>query len=108
MTNQGSTFRNAWKKILVLAPFLWPKKDLPLQFRVLFCFLLLAAGRVINLYVPIYSKLIGELKSLCYFKNSLLHESLEKSKSYELHVNLCFLIRVFPLATLRLFSQETL
>ncbi|KDR08849.1 ATP-binding cassette sub-family B member 6, mitochondrial isoform X3 [Zootermopsis nevadensis] len=58
VTNQGSTFRNAWKKILVLAPFLWPKKDLPLQFRVLFCFLLLAVGRVINLYVPIYSKLI--------------------------------------------------
>lgn len=57
-TNQGSTFRNAWKKILVLAPFLWPKKDVLLQFRVVFCFLLLAAGRAINLYVPIYSKLI--------------------------------------------------
>jgi hypothetical protein len=64
-THQGSTFRNAWKKISILAPFLWPKKDILLQFRVVFCFLLLAAGRVMNLYVPIYSKLIGESKSLC-------------------------------------------
>lgn len=64
VTNQGSTFRNAWKKMSVLAPFLWPKKDVLLQFRVLFCFLLLAAGRAINLYVPIYSKLIGEFMSL--------------------------------------------
>ncbi|XP_069668711.1 ATP-binding cassette sub-family B member 6 isoform X2 [Periplaneta americana] len=55
-TNQGSTFRNVWKKIKTLAPFLWPKKDILLQFRVMFCFLLLAFGRVINLYVPIYSK----------------------------------------------------
>jgi hypothetical protein len=60
VTNQGSAFRNAWKKMTVLAPFLWPKTDVLLQFRVLFCFLLLTAGRVINLYVPIYSKLIGE------------------------------------------------
>lgn len=58
VTNQGSTFRNAWKKISLLAPFLWPKKDVLLQFRVMFCFLLLVAGRAINLYVPIYSKLI--------------------------------------------------
>jgi ATP-binding cassette subfamily B (MDR/TAP) protein 6 len=63
-TNQGSAFRNAWKKISVLAPFLWPKKDVLLQFRVAFCFLLLVAGRGINLYVPIYSKLIGKFKSL--------------------------------------------
>jgi len=58
VTNQGSTFRNVWKKISVLAPFLWPKKDVLLQFRVIFCLVLLLAGRVINLYVPIYSKLI--------------------------------------------------
>ena len=57
--NRGSTFRNAWKKIKILAPFLWPRKDIFLQFRVMFCFVLLAAGRVINLYVPIFSKMIG-------------------------------------------------
>lgn len=56
VTNQGSAFQNAWKKISVLAPFLWPKKDVLLQFRVMFCFVLLVAGRVVNLYVPIYSK----------------------------------------------------
>ncbi|CAG2057350.1 unnamed protein product [Timema podura] len=56
--NQGSTFRNAWAKIKTLAPFLWPKKDCLLQLRVMFCFFLLACGRVVNLYVPIYNKLI--------------------------------------------------
>ena len=60
--NQGSTFRNAWKKMKTLAPFLWPRKDIFLQFRVIFCFVLLVAGRVINLYVPIFSKMIGMLK----------------------------------------------
>ncbi|CAH1113985.1 unnamed protein product [Psylliodes chrysocephalus] len=53
-----STWSNFWKKVKVLSPFLWPKKDAVLQFRVLICFLLLAGGRVINLYVPIYQKLI--------------------------------------------------
>ncbi|XP_053680599.1 ATP-binding cassette sub-family B member 6 [Anopheles nili] len=53
-----STFSNAWTKMRTLLPFLWPKKDVLLQFRVLFCFVLLLAGRVINLYVPIYNKKI--------------------------------------------------
>lgn len=53
-----STFRNAWTKMRTLMPFLWPKKDFFLQFRVIFCFVLLLAGRVINLYVPIYNKKI--------------------------------------------------
>lgn len=53
-----STFRNAWTKMRTLMPFLWPKKDFVLQFRVIFCFVLLLAGRVINLYVPIYNKKI--------------------------------------------------
>lgn len=58
--SQGSTFKNVFKKLRTLAPFLWPKKDCVLQLRVLVCFLLLIAGRGINLYVPIYSKLIGK------------------------------------------------
>lgn len=53
-----STFKNAYKKMKKLMPFLWPKKDFLLQFRVIFCFILLIAGRVINLYVPIYNKKI--------------------------------------------------
>lgn len=53
-----STFRNGWQKMRTLLPFLWPKKDAFLQFRVIFCFMLLLSGRVINLYVPIYNKKI--------------------------------------------------
>lgn len=53
-----STFRNSWQKMRTLMPFLWPKKDCVLQFRVIFCFVLLLGGRVINLYVPIYNKKI--------------------------------------------------
>ncbi|CAG9770126.1 unnamed protein product [Ceutorhynchus assimilis] len=54
----SSTWRNFWKKMNTLMPFMWPKKDCCLQFRVLFCIILLVAGRVVNLYVPIYNKLI--------------------------------------------------
>ncbi|XP_049781769.1 ATP-binding cassette sub-family B member 6 [Schistocerca cancellata] len=57
-TSQGSTFRNFWSKLKKLFPFLWPKKSILLELRVIFCLLLLAGGRIINLYVPIYSKLI--------------------------------------------------
>ncbi|XP_051175300.1 ATP-binding cassette sub-family B member 6 [Leptopilina boulardi] len=53
-----STWKNAWYKLKTLAPFLWPKKDFLLQLRVIFCFGLLALGRLINLYVPIYNKKI--------------------------------------------------
>ncbi|EAT40111.1 AAEL008134-PA [Aedes aegypti] len=53
-----STFRNAWQKMRTLMPYLWPKKDFLLQFRVIMCFALLLSGRVINLYVPIYNKKI--------------------------------------------------
>jgi len=56
---RGSTWNNFWRKIRVLAPFLWPRKDIVLQLRVILCFLLLIGGRVINLYVPLYSKKIG-------------------------------------------------
>ncbi|XP_056632959.1 ATP-binding cassette sub-family B member 6 [Diorhabda sublineata] len=57
-SDNRSTWHNFWKKVKILSPFLWPKKDVTLQMRVLFCFLLLAGGRAINLYVPIYQKLI--------------------------------------------------
>lgn len=53
-----STWRNFWRKMKTLMPFIWPKKDVLLQFRVLICFLLLAAGRVVNVYVPVYNKYI--------------------------------------------------
>ncbi|CAG9833368.1 unnamed protein product [Diabrotica balteata] len=53
-----STWNNFWKKVKILAPFLWPKKNFPLQFKVLICFILLLGGRAVNLFVPIYQKLI--------------------------------------------------
>lgn len=53
-----STWKNFWRKIRLLAPFLWPRKNICLQLRVLVCFVLLGGGRAINLYVPIYNKMI--------------------------------------------------
>lgn len=55
-----STWSDSFRKLRTLFPFLWPKKDIFLQFRVLFCFVLLLSGRVINVYVPIYNKKIGK------------------------------------------------
>ncbi|XP_032669013.1 ATP-binding cassette sub-family B member 6, mitochondrial [Odontomachus brunneus] len=56
--DNSSTWANLWYKIKTLSPFLWPKSDFLLQLRVIFCFLLLMSGRLINLYVPIYNKKI--------------------------------------------------
>ncbi|BES91756.1 ABC transporter transmembrane region [Nesidiocoris tenuis] len=55
-----STWHNVWKKTSTLAPFLWPKKSFSLQLRVIVCIVLLLGGRVINLYVPLYSKYVVE------------------------------------------------
>uniref|UniRef100_A0A0K8TS80 ATP-binding cassette sub-family B member 6 n=1 Tax=Tabanus bromius TaxID=304241 RepID=A0A0K8TS80_TABBR len=51
-----SAFKNAFKKLWKLAPFLWPKKDALLQIRVLICILLLLGGRVTKLYLPLFRK----------------------------------------------------
>lgn len=52
----------------MLSPFIWPKKSLTLQLRVVVCVLLIVAGRVANVYVPIYSAKIGtELLIYTYF-----------------------------------------
>ncbi|XP_037942995.1 ATP-binding cassette sub-family B member 6, mitochondrial-like, partial [Teleopsis dalmanni] len=55
-TNRGSAFKNAYKKLRKLFPYLWPKKDMVLQITVLICIILLLAGRVIKLFLPIYRK----------------------------------------------------
>lgn len=54
----GSTWKTAYKRTKALAPFLWPKKNFILQLQVVCCIILLFLGRVLNLVVPIYSKLI--------------------------------------------------
>ncbi|XP_054747733.1 ATP-binding cassette sub-family B member 6 [Anastrepha obliqua] len=53
---QGSTFRNAFRKLGKLFPYLWPKKDGLLQLTVIVCILLVISGRVIKLFLPIYRK----------------------------------------------------
>lgn len=60
--NRGSAFKNAFKKLRKLFPYLWPKKDIVLQITVLICIALLSAGRVIKLYLPIYRKKLGKLE----------------------------------------------
>lgn len=55
----GSAFRNGWRKLRTLFPYLWPKKDKLLQLAVIICIILLVAGRVIKLFLPIYRKLLG-------------------------------------------------
>lgn len=58
-TSNASPWSNFWSKIRTLLPFVWPKKSPSLQLRVLFCFLLLGAGRVANVYVPVLYKMLG-------------------------------------------------
>ncbi|XP_036328616.1 ATP-binding cassette sub-family B member 6, mitochondrial [Rhagoletis pomonella] len=53
---QGSAFRNAFKKLAKLFPYMWPKKDTLLQITVVACIMLLIFGRVIKLFLPIYRK----------------------------------------------------
>ncbi|KAL1502510.1 hypothetical protein ABEB36_007644 [Hypothenemus hampei] len=57
-SDNKSTWKGFWLKVKTLSPFLWPRKFPILQVRVICCFFLLAVGRVINVYVPIYNKKI--------------------------------------------------
>lgn len=58
-TESRSTWANGWRKMRTLAPFLWPKKSISLQLRVIVCISMLIGGRVINVVVPIFSQKIG-------------------------------------------------
>ena len=58
LKSEGSTFNDLWKKFRMLLPFVWPRGNLFLQLMVLICFLILVAGRAVNLLVPIYYKKI--------------------------------------------------
>lgn len=51
----------------MISPFIWPKKSLTLQLRVVTCILLVIAGRVANVYVPIYSAKIGIQFLICIY-----------------------------------------
>ena len=58
-SGQPSTWKNFWKKIRILMPYLWPKKSAWLQLRVIVCVILLIGVRVANVFVPLLSKEIG-------------------------------------------------
>ncbi|XP_053373484.1 ATP-binding cassette sub-family B member 6-like [Mercenaria mercenaria] len=63
--HEGSTWSNVLKKLKLMAPYVWPKGSWWRQLIVLGCILILAAGRGINVFVPIYNK---------YIVNSLTYE----------------------------------
>lgn len=47
--------------IRMMIPIVWPKGSLWRQLLVFVCFIILVSGRVVNLFVPEYTKLIGKL-----------------------------------------------
>lgn len=60
--DNASTWKGLKRKLILLIPYIWPAKSLALQFRVLLCVVILVAGRVVNLFVPIYYKhIVDEL-----------------------------------------------
>jgi len=69
----GSTWAGAWGKLTRLIPYMWPAKSASLQLRVIFCVLLIIAVRVINVWVPIYHKIIVD---------ALSEESIQQEKSW--------------------------
>ena len=64
---QKSTWTNVFKKLKMMAPYVWPKGSLWRQLIVLACLIILGAGRGINLLVPLYSKYIGKYIDFHYF-----------------------------------------
>jgi len=80
----GSAFRNGWRKLRTVFPYLWPRKNLALQMAVIVCILLLLAGRVIKLFLPIYRKKLGR-SGFCggiKLSNSLLISCLYSGQSH--------------------------
>ena len=55
-TTQGSKNRNLIKIVKTILPFIWPKKSIALQIKIIICFLLMICSRCMNLLVPIYAK----------------------------------------------------
>lgn len=44
----------------MMIPIVWPKGSFWRQFLVFVCFIILVSGRVVNLFVPEYTKRIGK------------------------------------------------
>lgn len=64
--HSGSAFKNAFKKLRKLFPYLWPKSNIKLQAIVCFCLVLLLVGRVVKLFLPIYRGKLGKFNELIW------------------------------------------
>ncbi|KAK7476600.1 hypothetical protein BaRGS_00032146 [Batillaria attramentaria] len=53
---ERSTWANIGQKLKIMLPIVWPSGSRTLQFAVVVCIVLLAGGRVVNVFVPIYSR----------------------------------------------------
>ncbi|CAI2349196.1 unnamed protein product [Caenorhabditis sp. 36 PRJEB53466] len=72
-SRQDSAWNNLSKKVVMVAPYIWPTKSLALQMRVVFCLFLLIIGRLINVSLPILSKwIVDELSTPENFHYSLI------------------------------------
>lgn len=56
--NNVSAWRNVLVKMKMMLPYVWPKGSPGLQVTVGLCLVLLGVGRAVNVFVPVYSKLI--------------------------------------------------
>ncbi|CAB04947.3 Heavy metal tolerance factor 1 [Caenorhabditis elegans] len=72
-SSRESAWNNLSKKVVTVAPYIWPTKSISLQLRVVFCLFLLIIGRLINVSLPILSKwIVDELATPDTFQYSLL------------------------------------
>lgn len=55
-----STWWSFGKKIRLLAKYIWPRGNCPLQGLVIFCMMIMGLERAVNVFVPIYYKQIGK------------------------------------------------
>ncbi|XP_060079682.1 ATP-binding cassette sub-family B member 6-like, partial [Ylistrum balloti] len=89
-----STWSNAFRKLRMVLPYVWPKGNYPKQGLVCICMVLLGLGRVVNLLVPLVSRdIVDSLAVKVYEKlefeaigdnvssTSLSQTSLEKGQA---------------------------
>ncbi|KAK7109557.1 ATP-binding cassette sub-family B member 6-like [Littorina saxatilis] len=57
-SGSASTWSNVFSKVKLMLPYVWPKGNVFLQMTVVVCLVILALGRVLNVFVPLYSKYI--------------------------------------------------
>lgn len=67
----SSAWQGFRRKVCLLVPFMWPRGSVRLQGLVILCVGLLGLERVINVFVPIYSRNIGETRLSDCLKNSV-------------------------------------